>query len=165
MTRELVLAAAVFGNGEHRASQALGTLQELNNAWIALLSDAISVYRDGDGMLCMGEVYDTTPPDGATGYGLLGDLLEATCASPCQERAAGAGESGGYRRDVASVARAFVQEVEAMIRPGYSAVFALVRTVDREFVAGQFWDCGADVLSTVLPLDPRPMGGSAGHDR
>jgi uncharacterized membrane protein len=64
--------------------------------------------------------------------------------------AVGGAVDAHWWKDVFGIPEDFVQEVGALVQPGDSAIFALLRTVDSAFVAAQFSNYGGTVLSTTL---------------
>ncbi len=67
---------------------------------------------------------------------------------------AGAGAiDASWWKDEFGIPDDFVQQVGAMIQPGDSAVYALLRTANPEIVANQFRGFGGTILSTTLSRD------------
>lgn len=136
-----------------RASQVLSQLNELNADWVIDLHDAVAVYRDYSGKLRVDQNYVTTG-EGAAWGGLWGSLIGLTLAIPFTAAAAGtlaAGALGGgalgaatgaldveFWRDTVGISEDFIREVGAMVQPGDSAIFVLIRRADPAYVADQF---------------------------
>jgi uncharacterized membrane protein len=163
-----------FKKDMYRASQVLNTLVDLNNSWAIDLEDAVAVYRDYGGKLRLDQSYQMTTGQGAGWGGLIGTLIGAMIAIPFTggaSAAAGAaaastmaaGALGGgalgaglgaidassWKEDY-GISEDFVRSVGAMVQPGDSAIFALLRTLDPQLVADQFRGYGGTVLRTTL---------------
>jgi uncharacterized membrane protein len=157
-----------------RASQVLNQLAELNDEWTVDLRDAVAVYRDYSGTLRVDQSYLTTTDEGAGWGALWGSLIGLTLAIPftagataavaAGALAAGAlgggtlGALGGaldaeWWKDTVGISDEFVRDVGAMVQPGDSAIFALVRSADPDYVANIFRGYGGTVLHTSLSKD------------
>ena len=167
-----------FKRDMYRASEVLNTLQDMNNSWVVDLNDAVAAYRDYNGKLRVDQSYQMTTKQGAAWGGLLGGLLGALIAIPFTAGASAvaggasaaatiaAGTLGGgtlgagvgaldastWKEDF-GISEDFVSRVGAMVQPGDSAIFALLRTLDRKLVADQFRGYGGTILSTTLSGD------------
>ena len=53
-----------------------------------------------------------------------------------------------------------MKNVSTMVQPGDSAIFALLRTIDRKAVAEQFQGYGGTILSTTLSSKQQATGRS-----
>ena len=166
---------AVGFPGTHRASEVLGQLQQLNYEWTIDLADAVAVYRTDDGRLRVDQSVEPTTKEGAAMGGLVGIMLGGLLAAPftgglsaaAAAAAVGAGAlsagtigAAAGAADAASFKEAygipdeFVQQVGGMVQPGESAVFALLRTANREAVVAEFKGSGGRVMRTSLkPVD------------
>jgi len=163
-----------FKKDMYRASQVLNQLQRMNEDWAVDLHDAVAVYRDYNGKLRVDQSYQMTTGEGAGWGGLWGSLIGATLAIPftggaSAAAAAGAiaaGAAGGaalgattgaidasWWKDEFGIPDDFVKQVGAMIQPGDSAIYALLRTANPEAVANQFRGYGGTVLNTTLSRD------------
>jgi uncharacterized membrane protein len=162
-----------FKKDMYRASEVLNRLQGMNDDWVVDLRDAVAAYRDYNGKLRVDQSYQTTPGEGAALGGLLGSLIGLTLAAftggASAVVAAGtlaAGAAGGaavgagvgaldasWWKDEYGIPSDFVKQVGAMIQPGDSAIYALVRTANPELLAEQFRGYGGTVLSTTLSRD------------
>jgi len=160
-----------FKQDMYRASEVLNTLQDMNNSWVVDLHDAVAVYRDYNGKLRVDQSYQMTTGEGAGWGGLVGGLIGAALAAPFTAGASAAaaaaaiaagGLSGGaigatagaidadsWKQDF-GISDDFVQRVGAMVQPGDSAIFALLRAIDPELVAAQFRGYGGTILRTTL---------------
>lgn len=160
-----------FKKDMYRASEVLNQLQEMNDDWAMDLRDAVAVYRDYKGKLRVDQSYQMTTSEGAAWGGLWGLLIGATLALPftagaSAAAAAGAVAAGGIGgtaigagvgavdastwKDEFGIPDEFVQHVGAMVQPGDSAVYALLRTANPEIVADQFRGYGGTILRTTL---------------
>src|SRR4030095_13369548 len=154
----------------YRASEVLNTLQEMNNSWVVDLHDAVAVYRDYSGKLRVDQSYQLTTGEGAAWGGLFGGLMGALLAAPFTGGAsvaavlaagslsgvalgatAGAIDAGTWKEDY-GISEDFVQQIGAMVQPGDSAIFALLRSLDSDLVAAQFKGYGG----TILRPPPKP---------
>jgi len=159
-----------FKKDMYRASEVLTTLQDMNSSWVIDLNDAVAVYRDYSDRLRVDQSYQMTTGEGAAWGGLLGATLGAVLAIPFTGGAsaaaaaalaagsvsgaalgatAGAIDAETWKEDY-GISEDFVQQVGTMIRPGDSAIFALIRVIDPELVAAQFKGYGGTVLRTTL---------------
>src|SRR5690349_13042145 len=157
-----------FKQDMYRASEVLNTLQDMNDSWVVDLHDAVAVYRDYNGKLRVDQSYQMTTGEGAAWGGLLGGLLGAILAAPFTAGAsaaaaiaaaaigggtlgvgAGALSASSWKEDY-GISEDFVTRVGTIVQPGDSAIFALLRTIDRKLVADQFRGYGGTILSTTL---------------
>ena len=157
-----------FKKDLYRASEVLNTLQEMNANWVVDLHDAVAVYRDYSGKLRVDQSYQMTTGEGAAWGGLFGGLMGALLAAPFTGGAsaaaalatlslsgvalgatAGAIDAGSWKDDY-GISEDFVQRVGAMVQPGDSAIFALLRSLDPKLVAAQFEGYGGTILRTTL---------------
>jgi uncharacterized membrane protein len=128
-----------FKKDLYRASVVLNQLSELNADWVIDLRDAVAVYRDYSGKLRIDQTYVTTGEGaawGALGGGALG--------------AVGGALDVEWWRDTVGISEDFIHEVGAMVQPGDSAIFVLVRRADPAYVADQFRGYGGTVLRSTL---------------
>jgi uncharacterized membrane protein len=163
-----------FKKDMYRASDVLNQLQGMQEDWAVDLHDAVAVYRDYNGKLRVDQSFQMTTGEGAGWGGLWGSLIGATLAIPftggasagvaAGALAAGAlgggalGASAGaldasWWKDEFGIPDDFVQEVGAMIQPGDSAVYALLRSANPNAVAERFRGYGGTILSTTLSRD------------
>jgi uncharacterized membrane protein len=169
---ELVVVG--FERDMHRASEVLNTLRDLNNNWVIELTDAVAVHRGFDNKLRVDQSFETTAKQGAAWGGLLGGLLGALVAIPFTGgvsaaaaavavgsvsvgtigATAGALGAASLKKD-SGISDELVDRVGALVQPGDSAIFALLRSVDPEAVAAQFKGYGGTVLHTTLSSDRR----------
>lgn len=160
-----------FKKDMYRASEVLNKLQEMNDEWEVDLHDAVAVYRDYNGKLRVDQSYQFTKGEGAGWGALWGSLIGATIAIPFTGGASAAAAAGAlaagalgggaigagagaldasWWKDEFGIPEDFVNQVGAMIQPGDSAVYALLRTANPDVVADQFRGFGGTVLSTTL---------------
>jgi uncharacterized membrane protein len=162
-----------FKKDMYRASDVLTQLQRMNENWAVDLRDAVAVYRDYNGKLRVDQSFQMTTKEGAGWGGLWGSLIAATLAIPftggASAAAAGtiaAAAAGGaavgagagaldasWWKDEFGIPDDFVEQVGAMIQPGDSAIYALLRTANPDAVAQQFRGYGGTILSTTLSRD------------
>jgi uncharacterized membrane protein len=160
-----------FKKDMYRASDVLNQLQQMNEDWSVDLHDAVAVYRNYDGKLRVDQSFQMTTRQGAGWGGFWGSLIGATLAIPLTGGASAAVAAGtiaaaaasgaavgagagaldaSWWKDEFGIPDEFVERVGAMIQPGDSAIFALLRTADPDEVANQFRGYGGTILSTTL---------------
>jgi uncharacterized membrane protein len=165
-----------FKKDMYRASEVLNRLQSMNDDWVVDLRDAVAVYRDYNGKLRVDQSYRMTTGEGAAWGGFWGSLIGITLAaipftggaSAAVGGALAAGAAAGaalgagagaldasWWKDEYGIPDAFVKQVAAMVQPGDSAIYALVRTANPDLLADQFRGYGGTVLSTTLSRDQR----------
>ena len=163
-----------FKKDMYRASEALHMLADMNSNWIVDLNDAVAVYRDYEGKLRVDQSYQMTTGEGAAFGGLMGSLIGLTLAAIpftggasavaagtlAAGAAAGAALGAGagaidasWWKDEFGIPDEFVKQVGAMIQPGDSAIYALLRTANPDIVADRFRGYGGTILSTTLSRD------------
>jgi uncharacterized membrane protein len=163
-----------FKKDMYRASEVLNNLLDLNDDWVVDLHDAVAVYRDNKGKLRVDQSYQMTTGEGAALGGLWGLVIGATLAIPftmgastaVAASAMAAGVLGGTGlgigvgavnaaswKDEFGIPDNFVQRVGAMIQPGDSAIYAILRVGDPEVVADKFRGYGGTILRTKLSWD------------
>jgi uncharacterized membrane protein len=163
-----------FKKDMYRASEVLNDLLRLNDDWVVDLHDAVAVYRDYNGKLRVDQSYQMTTGQGA-GWGalwgvMIGSLLAIPFTAGASAAAAGAAVATGAIsgtaigagigaldasswKDEFGIPDEFVQRVGALVQPGDSAVFAILRVGDPEVVADQFRGYGGTILRTTLTHD------------
>jgi transposase len=165
------LVVVGFKKDMYRASEVLNKLQEMNDDWEVDLHDAVAVYRDYSGKLRVDQSYQATAGEGAGWGAFWGSLIGATLAIPFTGGASvaavagalAAGALGGgalgagmgaidasWWKDEFGIPDEFVKNVGAMVQPGDSAIYALLRTINPDVVFDQFRGYGGTVLSTTL---------------
>ena len=165
------LTVVSFKKDMFRASTVLNKLIDMDDDWVVDLRDAVAVYRDYSGNLRMDQSYQMTTGEGAAWGALWGGLVGSLVAIPFTAGASAAvaagalaaGTLGGgalgattgaldatwWKEDL-GISNDFVDEVGHAIEPGDSAIFALLRSSDPEFVAAQFRGYGGTVINTSL---------------
>jgi uncharacterized membrane protein len=160
-----------FKRDMFRASTVLNKLIDMKDDWTVDLRDGVAAYRDHNGRLRIDQSYAIMPEEGAAWGALLGSLVGVLLAAPftmgASTAVAGAavtagffgggalGATGGaldatwWKEDV-GISEQFVDDVGRLIEPGDSAIFALVRSADPNFVAEQFRGYGGTVLRSSL---------------
>ena len=159
----------------YRASKVLNQLIELNDDSVVDLHGAVAAYRDYRGKLRVDRSYQmlTTGQGAGLGgfWGLVIGTTLATLAIPftagASAAAAGAALASGAItgtaigagvgatkasswKDEFGITDDFVGQVKAMIQPGDSAIFAILRFSDPDVVADQFRGYGGTILHTTL---------------
>jgi uncharacterized membrane protein len=166
---ELVVVG--FKKDMYRASEVLNELLNLNDDWVVDLHDAVAVYRDYKGKLRVDQSYQMTTGEGAAWGGFWGLLIGATLAIPFTAGASAAAAAGAVAagalggtalgaglgavdasswKDEFGIPDEFVQRVGAMIQPGDSAIYAILRVGDPDVVADKFRGYGGTILRTTL---------------
>lgn len=160
-----------FKKDMFRASTVLNELVDMNYDWTIDLDDAVAAYRDYNGKLRIDASYQLTTGEGAALGGLFGSLIGLTLGALAAPVTAGAstaaaviaaGAAGGalgvasgaldakWWKDDFGIPEDFVQDIGALVQPGDSAIFALLRSSDPTLVAAEFNNYGGVVLSTTL---------------
>ena len=163
-----------FKKDMYRASDVLNQLQRMNEDWAVDLHDAVAVYRDNNGKLRVDQSFQMTTGEGAGWGGLWGSLIGATLAVPFTGGASGAAVAGAlaagalgggalgaswgaldasWWKDEFGIPDEFVKQIGAMIQPGDSAIYALLRTANPDKVEEAFRGYGGTILSTTLNRD------------
>lgn len=166
---ELVVVG--FKKDMYRASEVLNDLTNLNNDWVVDLHDAVAVYRDYRGKLRVDQSFQMTTGEGAAWGGFWGLLIGATLAIPFTAGASAAAAAGAVAagalggtalgaglgavdasswKDEFGIPDEFVNRVGAMIQPGDSAIYAILRVGDPDVVANVFRGYGGTILRTTL---------------
>jgi len=174
-----------FKKDMYRASEVLNVLQDMNETWAVDLNDAVAAYRDYSGKLRVDQSYQMSTGEGAGWGSLVGMMLGAIIAIPftggtsaAAATAIAAGTLGGgalgagagaldassWKEDF-GISDDFVQSVGTLIQPGDSAIFALLRTLDRQRVADAFRGYGGTILSTSLNIDQQARVEATLHSR
>jgi uncharacterized membrane protein len=169
-----------FKKDMYRASTVLNELIDMDFDWVLDLRDAVAVYRDDRGRLRIDQSYRLTTGEGAAWGALWGSLIGTTlgiiaipftagasAAAAATALAAGTlgggalGAAGGaldadWWKNEFGISEGFVKDIGALVQPGDSAIFALLRTADPVYVAEQFRGYGGSVLySTLTPAQER----------
>jgi uncharacterized membrane protein len=156
----------------YRAADVLTQLRRMEWDWVIDLDDAVAVYRDVNGKLRIEQSVEPTSGEGAAWGALWGSLIGAILALPftagASAPAAGAAVvgigalSGGtlgaasglidasWWKEDFGISEDFVNAVSTMLRPGDSAIFALIRSGNPEEIAKHFRGYGGTILRTSL---------------
>ena len=156
---------------EYGAVENMNVLRGLDFDWIVYIHDAAAVAKGANGKLRLQDSYKATTAEGA-GWGVLlgtilggiafapftGGLTAAAAAGPVAAGAAGGATLGGLtgavaasdEKEIYGVSEEFVAQVSATIKPGQSALFALVESYDPERVASYFRGTGGTIIRTTL---------------
>ena len=159
-----------FKGDKSRASDALDKLRELDFKWVIDLEGAVAMYRDNDSALHLRQSPELTKGEGLAWGSIWGSLIGAILAVPFTGGASAAAAAalatgalagsavGGtvgvldaswWKKDF-GLDGTFIQEVGALLRPGDSAIFALIDTSDPDAVAAEFSGYGGTVLRSSL---------------
>ncbi|HET9834132.1 MAG TPA: DUF1269 domain-containing protein, partial [Vicinamibacterales bacterium] len=76
----------------------------------------------------------------------------------------GAIDADSWKEDY-GISEDFVRNVGAMVQPGDSAIFALLRTINPDVVAAQFKGYGGTILRTTLNADQQAKVEATLHAR
>jgi uncharacterized membrane protein len=158
-------------DNEYKAQETINVLRSLNDNWIVDLYDAVAVSRDVNGKLNVQDSYQMTSKEGA-GWGVLwgtlvggilaapftGGLSTAAAAGAVAASAVGGAALGGLTgaagatldKDDFGLSEDFVNQVSQSIKPGNSAIFALVESRNPEQVANFFRGTGGTIIRTSL---------------
>lgn len=156
---------------QYSAVENMRILRGLDFDWVVYIHDAVAVARGANGKLRIEDSYKATMSEGA-GWGILlgailgglafapftGGLSAAAAASTVAAGAAGGATLGGLtgavaasdEKEIYGVSEEFVAQVSATIKPGQSALFALVESHDPERVARYFQGTGGTIIRTSL---------------
>ena len=169
-----------FKKDMYRASQVLNQLLAMDDDWLVDLDDAVAAYRDYKDKLRVDQSYQMTTGEGAEWGGLMGSLIGLTLAIPftggATAPAAGALAGGAlgagtgaldtsWWKDEFGIPDEFVNQIAAMVQPGDSAIFALLRIADPVFVADQFCGYAGTILSTTLSRSQQAKVEDVLHNR
>ena len=139
-----------FKKDKFRASEVLNELVEMDYAWTIDLCDAVAAYRDYTGKLRIDTNYQMTSNEGAALSGFFRSLIGLTLGAMDAPSNGHSILNANWWKDEFGIADKFVQEVGALVQPGDSAVFVLLRTSEPDWVAAKFRDYGGVVLSLTL---------------
>jgi uncharacterized membrane protein len=150
-----------FKKDMYRASEVLNELLQLNDDWVVDLHDAVAVYRDYGAKLRVDQSYQMTTGEGAGWGALWGLMIGSILAIPftagaISGTAIGAGlgaVDASSWKDEFGIPDDFVQRVGALVQPGDSAIFAILRVGNPDVVADQFRGYGGTILRTTLSRD------------
>jgi len=156
---------------EYSAQETLNGLRDLNGDWLVDIQDAVAVVRDEDGKLNVQDSYQMTSKEGA-GWGVVfgtilgglvlapftGGMSAAVAAGTVAAGAVGGAALGGVTgaamasddKDNFGLSEDFVSEVSDTIKPGHSAIFALVESHHPEELADYFRGTGGKIIRTNL---------------
>jgi uncharacterized membrane protein len=158
-------------HGKHRAAEVLDQLQQLDDKWVIDLEDGVAAYRRDNGKLRVDQSLTLTGKQGGTLGATLGILVGGLLAAPFTagvsagaaaaaigSSALAVGSIGAVAgdadatdwKDEFGISDDFVRQVGGMLQPGDSAIFALLRTHDRDVAAKYFARYGGTVLQTTL---------------
>ena len=158
-------------HGKQRAAEVLGQLEQLTYDWSLQLKDGVAAYRTDDGRLRIDQSVQPTTKEGAGFGAFIGGMIGALLAAPFTGGlsvaaaattlgvgaatvgtiggAFGADDADTFKREY-GISDDFVKEVGGMIKPGDSALFAVVRGGNPEQMAEKFRGYGGTILRTSL---------------
>ncbi len=163
-----------FKKDLYRAAKVLNELVDRGYDWTTELEDAVAAYRDYNGKLNKDSNFQITTGEDAALDGLLGSLVGLTLGAIAGPITTGtdadvdastitAGTRGGGAHSAASgaldakwwkvdfcISDDFVNDAGALVQPGDSAIYGLLRTADPTIVAAMFRDYGGVVLFTTF---------------
>ena len=139
-----------FKKDKFRASEVLNELVEMDYAWTIDLDDAVAAYRDYTGKLRIDASYQMTSTEDAALNGFFRSLIGLTLGAMAAPDNGHGVLDATWWKDEFGISDKFVQDVGALVQPGDSAIFALLRKADPILVAAKFGDYGGVVLSTTL---------------
>jgi uncharacterized membrane protein len=167
---ELVVVG--FKKDISRAALVLGQLRERDEAWTANLHGAIALYRGADGKLQIDQSFESTKGSSVINDSLIGTLVGlavAALALPLTGGMSGvafgsfaAGALGGavigahHGREAAwwkedlGISASFLDQVNALVAQGDSAIFILLRAKDETDFVARFQAYDGTVLRTTL---------------
>jgi uncharacterized membrane protein len=165
-------ALIVVGFGDpYRASEVLNELQRRDWAWVDDLDQAVVVRWNEKDRLRVQFSVDPATHEGADWAGLWGSFLSMALFVPATD---GIAEAAGtmtlasmgveelgrinhsaipsvrWWRESLKIPDQFLRDVGAMVQPGDSALFTLLRTPKPEVVLRQLRDYGGSLLHTLL---------------
>src|SRR5262245_17008437 len=141
------LVVVDFKNDRFKANEVLNKLRQMDFDSTINLDDAVAVYRGYDGELRVDQSYELTSEEGAGWGALWGSLIGAALAAPFTAGASTAAAAGAvaagllgggavgattgainatWWKEDFGISEDFVQDVSSTIKPGDSAVFALL---------------------------------------
>jgi uncharacterized membrane protein len=167
------LIVAGFGD-PYRASEVLNELQRRDWTWVADLDQAVVVRWNEKDRLRVQFSVDPVTLEGAGWAGLWGSFLSVALFVPTTDGIAeaagtmamasrGAEQPGRsnhsalptvkWWRESLKIPEPFLRDVGAMVQPGDSALFMLLRAPKPEVVLRQLRDYGGSLLHTLLSLE------------
>jgi uncharacterized membrane protein len=139
-----------FKKDKFRASEVLNELVEMDYAWTGELNDAVATYRDYTGKLRIDANYQMSVSESTALGSFFRSLIGLTLGAISTPVTAGGVLDTKWWKDDFGIPDDFVKDIGALVQPGDSAIFALLRTADPILVAAKFSDYGGVVQSTTL---------------
>ena len=135
---------------EQRAAQVMASLQQLQKQYLVDLEDAVYVTKDLDGKIALHQNTNTAAV-GAAGGAMWGALIGLLFFMPLAGMAIGAGTGwlAGKLSDY-GLDDKFVRQVSDNLKPGTSAIFAVVRRSTPDKVIPVISKYGGVVMHTSL---------------
>lgn len=156
---------------QYGAVENMRILRGLDFDWVVYIQDAVAVARGTNGKLYLQDSFKPTTDEGA-GWGVLlgailgglafapftGGLSAAVAAGTVTAGAVGGATLGGLtgavvasdEKEIYGVSEDFVAQVSGTIKPGQSALFALIDSYDPDRVARYFQGTGGTIIRTTL---------------
>ncbi len=144
-----------FKKDLYRASEVLNELIDRGYQWTSDLEDAVAVYRDYNGKLRVDSSFQMTTGQEIAMGSLLRSLVGLTLgviAGPTPEGTntfAGTLDGKWWKGEL-GIPDDFIQDVGALVQPGDSAIYALLRLADPTLVTVKSHDYGGVVLCAKL---------------
>jgi uncharacterized membrane protein len=160
-----------FPDNIHRATGVIDELRVLDDRWILELADTVAVHRDADGVLTMDQSYQPTGSEAADWSATLGLLIGATLPNSFIAGANQPATEGGmasaalthnglddavhggvvaHGKDLLGIRQEFVDRANQLVRPGDSAIYAILETSEHALVAARFQRYGGAILHLSL---------------
>src|SRR5262245_6887159 len=164
------LVVTTFERNKYRASDVLLDVRCAGADWVGDLDYAVAMYRNYDGLLHVEYGSGVSASEGAAWGGLWGCFIGAMVAIPFVAASAlaavvtlavgaligfgfgaiaGAIDASWSREDLYADS-GFVRQLGVVLRPGDSAILALVDASSRDLVAEQFMNYGGTVRRSPL---------------
>src|SRR6185437_2450828 len=132
------------------AEEVLTKLQDMQSKYLVDIDDAAFVTKDENGKVKMHQTSHAVA-GGAAGGAFWGLLIGALFLAPIFGLLLGAGTGmlAGKLAE-AGVDKNFTKEIDKKLKPGYSALFVLVRSVTADKVIPELSQYGGEVVQTNL---------------
>jgi uncharacterized membrane protein len=161
------ILVASFQDNIHRASGVLDELRVLDEEWILELADSVAVHRDIDGSVAMDQSYQPTGRRAAEWGATLGLIIGASLSIPLLLGASPVVAGGAvmaadlarreitgvrpsYWRDLLEIPAEFFERASQLVKPGNSAIFAILEGSDATLAASRFQRYGGTILDLTL---------------
>ena len=134
----------------NRAEEVMNSLKRIQKEYLIDLTDAATVVRDQEGNVKLSQAVNLTRA-GAISGGFWGALIGVLFLNPLLGAAVGAGAGAltGKLSDY-GIDDKFMKSLGEQLKPGSSAIFALVRKASPEKVLDEISQFGGKVIRTSL---------------